>query len=155
MLRVSLRSEYALRALMELAARRDEGYVPARSIARNQSIPLKFLEHQLASLHKAGLVDNRRGPGGGCALARDAAQIRVADVIEVLEGPLAPMHCLEPHDERCSQTHQCGLQELWGRVEEAVRAVFEQTTLADLVSRHRSLQPLLWPISIARATRDA
>ena len=64
----------------------------------------------------------------------------------MLEGPIAAMFCLEPHDEDvCPQSHHCGLQELWSRVEGAVRDVFERTSLADIVTRHRELQPLLWP----------
>lgn len=154
MIRFSLRAEYGLRALMELAARREDGPIPAREIARAQGIPLRFLEHQLAALHKAGLVDSHRGAGGGCTLARDPAQIRVSEVIEVLEGPLAAMTCLDPHhDETCPQDHQCGLQELWMRVEDAVREVFERTTLADLAVRQREIGPLLWPTSIARTSR--
>jgi Rrf2 family protein len=148
MLRFSLRSEYGLRALMELARRQGEGPVPARQIAHNQHIPLRFLEHQLAALHKAGLVQSFRGAGGGVTLARDPGSITVADVIEVLEGPLSAMFCLDPHDETCWQSHACGLQELWSRVEAAVRDVFVETTLADLVSRHAELAPLL---SIGRA----
>ena len=153
-MKFSLRTEYGLRALIELAARYGDGPVPARAIAKAQGIPLRFLEHQLAALHKAGIVDSQRGASGGAALARDPDDIRIADVIEALEGPLAPMYCLEPHDERCVQTHQCGLQELWMRVESAVRSVFEQTTIADITTRHRELQPLLWPEFIAR-THDS
>jgi Rrf2 family protein len=149
------RTEYGLRALIELAARFGEGPVPAREVAKAQGIPLRFLEHQLAALHKAGIVDSQRGANGGAALARDPNSIRIADVIAALEGPLAPMYCLEPHDERCVQSHQCGLQELWMRVESAVRAVFEQTTLADIAMRHRELQPLLWPSLVTRSTSDA
>lgn len=145
MLRFSLRTEYGLRALMELASRAGEGPVPAREIATHQRIPLRFLEHQLASLNKAGIVSSTRGAGGGCELARDASQIRVSDVVEVLEGPLSAMFCLDPHDESCPQTHHCGLQELWTKVEVAVRDVFERTTLAELVERHVQMQPLLWP----------
>ena len=146
MFRFSLRTEYGLRALMELAGRWGDGPVPAREIAEHQNIPLRFLEHQLAALHKAGVVVSHRGAGGGTELAREPEMIPVSQVIEVLEGPIAAMFCLEPHDEEvCPQSHHCGLQELWGRVESAVRAVFEQTTLADLVTRHRELQPLLWP----------
>lgn len=148
MLRFSLRTEYGLRALMELASRRGTGPVPARVIAKSQGIPSRFLEHQLASLQKAGLVESHRGAAGGYALARDPSAVRVADAIEVLEGPLAPMFCLEPHDESCERTHQCGLQELWTRVETAVRDVFEHTTIADLLTRHRELQPLLWPTTM-------
>jgi len=149
------RTEYGLRALIELAARYGDGPVPARTVAKAQGIPLRFLEHQLSALHKAGIVDSQRGANGGAMLARDPSSIRIADVITALEGPLAPMYCLEPHDERCVQSHQCGLQELWMRVESAVRAVFEQTTLADIATRHRELQPLLWPSLVTRAAPDA
>jgi Rrf2 family cysteine metabolism transcriptional repressor len=152
MLKVSLKTEYALRALMELAARRGEGHVPARTIASTQGIPLKFLEHQLAVLHKAGIVASTRGANGGCSLARDPSEIRIGDVIELFEGPVAVMSCLdEQHDERCAQTHQCGLQELWMRVDNAVRDVLHATTLADITTRHHELQPLLWPTLMTRA----
>ena len=151
-MKFTLGTEYGLRALIELAARYGDGPVPARAIATAQGIPLRFLEHQLAALHKAGIVESHRGANGGAALARAPSEIRIAEVIDALEGPLAPMYCLEPHDERCVQTHQCGVQELWMRVEDAVRAVFEQTTIADIATRHRELQPLLWPSLLTRAT---
>lgn len=156
MLKFPLRIEYALRALMELAGRRGEGQIPAREIAKRQGIPLRFLEHQLSALHKAGIVESTRGANGGCSLARDPSSVRLSDVIAALEGPLAPMYCLDPHeDEQCSESHACGLQELWIRVSEAVSAVFEETTLDDLVQRHRQLRPLLWPTLMTRnATRD-
>lgn len=146
MFKFSLRTEYGLRALMELASRWGDGPVPAREIAERQNIPLRFLEHQLAALHKGGIVSSHRGMGGGTELVRDPADVRISDVIEVLEGPIAAMFCLDEHDEEvCPQSHHCGLQELWSSVEMAVRDVFERTTLADIVTRHRELQPLLWP----------
>jgi len=151
-MKFTLGTEYGIRALIELAARYGDGPVPARAIAKAQGVPLRFLEHQLAALHKAGIVDSQRGANGGAALARDPSEIRISEVIDALEGPLAPMYCLEPHDERCVQTHQCGVQELWMRVEDAVRTVFEQTTIADIATRHRELQPLLWPSLLTRAT---
>ena len=155
MLKFPLRTEYALRALMELAGRRADGPIPAREIAARQRIPVRFLEHQLAALHKASIVDSQRGAHGGYVLARAPDAIRVSDVIEVIEGPIAPMYCLDPHeDEECSDSHQCGLQELWVRVEDAVSSVFAATTVADLVERHRQLQPLLWPRMMTRAASD-
>lgn len=155
MLKFPLRIEYAIRALMELAGRPSDDPVPAREIAARQRIPMRFLEHQLAALHKAGIVSSQRGARGGYALAREAAEVRIADVIEVIEGPIAPMYCLDPHeDEQCSESHACGLQELWMRVESAVRDVFQATTIAELVSRHRELQPLLWPTNMSRARSD-
>lgn len=138
MLKVSQKTEYAMRAMIELAMHREEhgdALVPARALAEIQHIPLRFLEQQLGTLHKAGLVESFRGSGGGCRLARDPAEIRVADVVDAIEGPLFAMTCLEDHI--CFQDSRCGLQELWNEVDVAVRRVFETTTLADLVSRHQ------------------
>jgi Rrf2 family protein len=140
MLKVSQKAEYALRAMIELALQRDrsgDALVSARSIAEAQQIPLRFLEQQLGALHKAGLVESFRGAGGGCRVARDPAGIRMADVIDAVEGPLYPMTCLDEHDHTCWQTGQCGLQELWGEVLLAIRQVLEKTTLAELAERHR------------------
>jgi Rrf2 family cysteine metabolism transcriptional repressor len=140
MLKVSQKAEYALRAMIELALHRDrsgDSLVSARTIAEAQQIPLRFLEQQLGALHKAGLVESFRGAGGGCRVARDPASIRMADVIDAVEGPLYPMTCLDEHDHTCWQTGQCGLQELWGEVLLAIRQVLEKTTLAELAERHR------------------
>ena len=141
MLKVSQRTEYALRAMVELALRYGSGRVPAREIAESQGIPLRFLEQQLAVLHKAGLVESFRGSGGGCRLARDPSSIRVSEVVDVMEGPFYPMYCLEPADHTCFQDGRCGLQELWVDVHAAVRDVFEATTVAALALRHRHMAP--------------
>jgi Rrf2 family cysteine metabolism transcriptional repressor len=149
MLKVSQKSEYALRAMIELALRRareSDALVSARALAEAQQIPLRFLEQQLGALHKAGLVESFRGAGGGCRLARDPSTIRMADVIDAVEGPLYPMTCLDEHDHTCWQTGQCGLQELWGEVLFAIRQVLEKTTLAELTERHRHAaeQRVVW-----------
>ena len=139
MFRVSQKTEYALRAMVELALREGQGAIPAREIAVGQGIPLRFLEQQLSTLHKAGLVESFRGAGGGCRLAREASEIRVSDVVDSMEGSFYPMYCLDPSDHTCFQDSRCGLQELWGDVHVAVRRVFESTTIAELAARHRQL----------------
>ena len=142
MLKVSQKVEYGMRAMIELALRRDrdaDELVPARSIAESQRIPLRFLEQQLGALHKAGLVESFRGAGGGCRLSRPAQDIRVANIVDALEGPLYPMGCLSAEDHTCFADAQCGLQELWGDVQVAIRQVFERMTLADMVGKHRKL----------------
>jgi Rrf2 family protein len=141
MFRVSQKTEYALRAMIDLALRQGQEPVPAREIATSQGIPLRFLEQQLATLHKAGLVESFRGAGGGCRIARDASDIRVADVVDAVEGPLYPMYCLREEDHTCFQDGRCGLQELWGDVDAAVRGVFERMTVGDLAERHRRAAP--------------
>src|SRR5713226_7010684 len=103
-----------MRAMIELAQRRESGQlVPAREIAERQHIPLRFLEQQLGALSKAGLVESFRGAGGGCRLAKDAAEVTVADVVDAIEGPFYPMFCLDPGDHTCWQDARCGLQDLW------------------------------------------
>lgn len=139
--KVSQKTEYALRAMVELALRHGQGPVPAREISSAQGIPLRFLEQQLALLHRVGLVESFRGAGGGCKLARNPSEIRVADVVDALEGPLYPMFCLNPVDHTCFQDGRCGLQELWVDVQAAVRVVFERTTIEDLATRHRQIAP--------------
>ena len=150
MLKISQRTEYALRAMIELAQRTGEGLVSAREISEIQHIPLRFLEQQLGSLSKAGIVESFRGAGGGCRLSKEPAQITVADVVDAIEGPFYPMFCLDPGDHTCWQDARCGLQELWGEVRVAVRGVFERITLAELASRHRRIaQPVFTAEEIA------
>src|SRR6266498_3879743 len=125
-----------MRAMIELALRREDGgLVPAREIATAQQVPLRFLEQQMGALHKAGLVESFRGAGGGCRLSRDPVGIRMADVVDAIEGPMYPMYCLDEEDHTCFQDGRCGLQELWGDVYLAIRQVFERTTLAELAER--------------------
>jgi Rrf2 family transcriptional regulator, cysteine metabolism repressor len=155
MFRISQKTEYSLRAMIELSLRPHDGLVSAREIAEAQHIPLRFLEQQLGALHKAGLVESFRGAGGGCRLARDASDIRVADVVDAIEGSMYPMFCLNPEDHSCFQDSHCGLQELWGDVRVAVRSVFERITLADLAERHRRQarpNPLWEPSRLLRPT---
>ncbi len=142
MLKVSQRLEYAMRAMIELAMRREDGgLTPAREIARAQQVPLRFLEQQLGALHKAGLVESFRGAGGGCRLARPPEEITVGQIADAIEGQIFPMFCLEPSDHTCFQDSRCGLQGFWGDVALAIKRVFDETTVADLAERHRRAGP--------------
>ena len=138
MLKVSQKLEYAIRAMIELAQRREEGtLVPARQIAERQQIPLRFLEQQLGALSKAGLVESFRGAGGGCRIARDPTDVTVAEIADAIEGQIYPVFCLEPSDHTCFADSRCGLQGFWADVAKAVQEVFDSTTVADLAARHR------------------
>ena len=142
MLKVPQKLEYAIRAMIELANQRDEGsLVPAREIAERQQIPLRFLEQQLGALSRAGLVESFRGAGGGCRIARDPAEVTVAEVADAIEGQIYPVFCLEPSDHTCFADSRCGLQGFWADVARAVQEVFERTTVADLAARHRQMTP--------------
>jgi Rrf2 family protein len=143
-LKVSQKLEYAMRAMIELAQRRDEGVlVPARQIAERQQVPLRFLEQQLGALSKAGLVESFRGAGGGCRLSRPPEEITMAQIADAIEGQIFPMFCLEPSDHTCFQDSRCGLQGFWADVARAVQDVFRKTTVAELAARYPSVGPTL------------
>ena len=144
MLKVSHKTEYAMRAVVELAIRRareGDALVPARAIAEAQHIPLRFLEQQLGALHKAGLVESFRGAGGGCRLARDPAEIRVADVVDAIEGTLFPMFCLDVENHACFADAHCGLQGLWGDVHVAMMLCSARRSATPIESTRRLSMP--------------
>src|ERR1700716_407037 len=92
----STKAEYGVRVMVELARRSDGEPIPLAEIAANDGLPLAYLEHLVARLRKAGLVDSRRGSRGGYLLARPAAQITMAEVVEALEGSIAPIAGISP-----------------------------------------------------------
>ena len=129
-MRVSAKVDYALRAMLELAAA--GGLVKGEQLATAQSIPRKFLESILLELRHAELVSSQRGVEGGYILARPAAEISVADVIRAVEGPIATVRGTRPEDVVYAGS-AAALQSLWLDLRSAMRDVLEQATLADLV----------------------
>lgn len=137
-MRLSTKGEYASRAMLELSLRRGEGPVPILEISRAQNIPQGFLEQILLLLKRAGYLKSRKGPGGGYYLAKAPGEISVAEVIRVLEGPLAPIDCVSVMaHEPCPMEGTCGLRWLWKDVRDAVAEIMERTTFEDLVRRSK------------------
>jgi len=134
-MRVSAKVDYAIRAMLELAAAGE--LVKGEVIATAQSIPQKFLESILLDLRHAELVASRRGVEGGYTLARPADEITIADVIRAVEGPIATVRGIRP-DDVAYHGPAMALGPLWVELRGAIRGVLEETTLADLVSRSRS-----------------
>ena len=134
-MRVSAKVDYALRAMLELAAA--GGLVKGEQLATAQGIPQKFLESILIDLRHAELVASRRGVEGGYTLARPAERISVADVIRAVEGPIATVRGARPEDVEYVGA-AAGLRPVWLDLRSAMRDVLEQTTLADVVARATS-----------------
>jgi Rrf2 family protein len=130
--RLSARVDYALRAVVELAA--SEGRpLTSEKLARAQQIPPKFLESILLQLRRAGVVNSQRGPEGGYWLARPADQITLADVIRVIDGPLANVRGERP--ERLGyQGAARSLQQVWVALRASERAILDQVTIAHVAS---------------------
>jgi Rrf2 family protein len=134
-MRVSAKVDYALRAMVELAAA-PPGLMTAEQIASAQQIPPKFLESILAQLRSAGLVASQRGAEGGYQLGRPAAEISIAEVIRVLEGPIATVRGVRP-DELEYKGAAVPLRDVWLELRTRMRGVLEQTTLEDLAPSRR------------------
>lgn len=132
-MRLTARSEYGLLALIDLGCRFGAGPVSAREVSERQGIPLKFLEQLLSALRKAGLVSALRGARGGFVLAREPKAISVLEVVEALEGPLAPTTC--DGGQLCGRSGVCAAAGVWAKATDALRDVFVSTTLADLSER--------------------
>ena len=131
-MRVSAKVDYALRAMLELAAA--GGLVKGEQLATAQGIPQKFLESILIDLRHAELVTSRRGVDGGYALGRPAGEITIADVIRAVEGPIATVRGVRPDDVRYEGVARA-LAAVWIDLRAAMRGVLEETTLAEIVSR--------------------
>jgi Rrf2 family protein len=131
--RISARADYALRALIELAAEAGTGPVKGDRIAEAQSVPIKFLENILAELRRHGLVDSRRGADGGYWLRVPAESVTVADVIRIVDGPLANIRGLRPDDIVYSGS-AAPLRDVWLALRTSMRGVLEHVTLADIAS---------------------
>jgi Rrf2 family protein len=129
-MRLSARVDYALRAMAEIAAATD-GPLTAERIARAQDIPPKFLESILLQLRRGGLVHAQRGPEGGYWLARPATAISLADVIRIIDGPLANVRGQRPED-LGYQGAARALQEVWIALRASEREILELVTVADV-----------------------
>ena len=139
----STRAEYGVRVMVELARRgtdAENGCVSLSEIADGDGLPLAYLEHLAARLRKAGLIESRRGARGGYLLARPAEEISMAEVVEALEGSIAPIECISEGADghlvclRETETdHVCPTKLLWTRVRGSVVRTLEETRLSDLV----------------------
>ncbi|MFZ0042420.1 MAG: Rrf2 family transcriptional regulator [Solirubrobacteraceae bacterium] len=132
-MRISAKADYAVRAVVELAAADGEKPVKAERIATAQGIPLNFLENILGELRHAGLVRSHRGAEGGFRIAKPADEITVADVIRAVEGPLASVRGGPPEDAEYAGA-ATALPRVWIAVRVNLRRVVEQVTIADIAA---------------------
>jgi Rrf2 family protein len=143
-MKLSVRGEYALRALLVLSRDfvEDDSVVRIHEISRKQNIPKRFLEQILNDLKSARLVESKRGVAGGYRLRRPPEKITLAEIIRHIEGPLAPVSCVsERFYEKCScpDESRCAIRSVMQEVRSGIVAVLEQTTLAHLAERAREL----------------
>lgn len=133
-MRLSTKGRYGARAMLDLALNSGEGPILLRDIARRQEVSEKYLEHSITALRKAGLVRSIRGARGGYVLAKSPSQIRLSEIMEVLEGSMAPVECVDD-PQVCQRAQLCVTRDIWAKMKEAIDNILESITLQDMVER--------------------
>jgi len=139
-MKLSTRARYGTRALLDLALHNEEGPVLLRDIAQRQQISPPYLGHLLTPLVAAGIIRSTRGARGGVWLAKSPQEIKLSEVVRLLEGPIAPVECVND-PEYCPRSDFCATRDIWGELNEAMNGVLESTTLQDLVERQKIKEP--------------
>ncbi len=131
---VTQKSQYALRAIFELAKHKGKGPKKIAEIAKAQAIPLRFLEVILSQLKRNGFVESKRGYHGGYFLLRSPDEITVGDIIRYIGGPLSPVHCLDSTFKiDCPLGSNCAFLPLWSKVQKAIFKIYDDTTMQSLL----------------------
>ncbi len=139
-MKLSTRSRYGTRAMIDIALHGENSASQLRHIAHRQAISAKYLDHLLSSLRKAGLIISTRGRQGGYRLARPAAHITIKDIVQVLEGSLAPVECIDnPHC--CQQIQGCFSRDVWGKLKVEMEKVLGSISLQDLIDSQKTKTP--------------
>lgn len=140
-LKLSTKGRYGLQAMIDLASHSGDGPVSLKSIADRQGLSEHYLEQLISGLRKAGLVKSVRGAQGGYILGREIENIRIGDIIRVLEGPIAPVDCVSEEDpECCNKANHCVTRTIWEKVRDSIADVLDSITLADMVKDAEKLE---------------
>lgn len=130
---ISTKGRYALRFLVDVAEHQGDGFVPLRDVAARQEISEKYLEIVVKELVKGGLLIAARGKGGGYRLNRPPEEYHVKDIVELMEGPLAPVACLGPGQDVCPRSKECRTLPLWQGLDRVISDYLAQYTLSNLI----------------------
>ena len=133
-MRVSMKVDYGVRALVDLAQHYGEGPVQTSQIAARQSVPEPYLDQLLGTLRKAGLIRSRRGPQGGHYLAKEPTQISVGAIVDTLEGLSPPIDCIDGTME-CPIAGNCSQQDIWRHIDKITHDFLHATSIAELTAR--------------------
>ena len=144
-MKLSTKSRYGIRSLLELALNYGNGPIRLKVIAKNQSLSTKYLEHLMAILKSAGLVDSVRGSKGGYALARKPSKIRLSQCFVVLEGEFIASDCLKT-DVNCMMEPDCVMKNIWNELQDAINTVLDSKTLQDLVDMRKNSKGISYQI---------
>ena len=131
-MRLSTKGQYAVRAMVSLVCHANHGPVTLKDISDSEDISQAYLEQLFVKLRKGNIVKSVRGPGGGYILARPASEIKVGEVITVVEESLNPVACLDGDPSMCTRTNKCVTQRVWKGLGEKIKEFLDSITIEDL-----------------------
>ncbi len=135
-MKISTKIRYGTRAVLELASHYGEGPIELREIAEKEDIPLKYLEQVIIPIRTAGYVKSVRGSKGGYILAKPPSKIYLSELIEILNGPVELVECIN-NSNACPKAPHCVTRDIWKEVSEAIYHIFRSVTLEDMVGWKR------------------
>lgn len=144
-MKLSTRTRYGMRAIIELAVSDRKGPLQLKVIAQHQGISVKYLEQLMVVLKSAGFVRSIRGAKGGYVLAKAPNQIKLSDIFHCLEGPVSTVECVENED-YCQRAADCVARQVWTQVQAAIEGVLQSITLQDVADRAKSDRALDYQI---------
>lgn len=142
---ISTKGRYALRFLVDVAEHQGDGFVPLKDVAARQEISEKYLEIVVKDLVKGGLLAAMRGKGGGYRLNNAPEEYGVKGIIELMEGPLAPVSCLSREQDACPRSKDCRTLSLWQGLDKVISDYLAQFTLSDLIQKQPRKEPTAPP----------
>ena len=134
-MRLTYKGDYAMKAVLYLAAHNGNTPVTIHEMADHLDIPAKFLEQILLDLKKGGFVESKRGKVGGYILARPSSQIKVGDVARFIDGPIGPIGCTDKKYTGCKDIYKCAFRGIWQKVTKATSDIIDNVTFEDLAAR--------------------
>jgi len=135
-MKLSTRTRYGVRLMLDLAVNKDKGQVFLKDIARQEEISEKYLSLIIIPLKAAGLVNSTRGAHGGYTLAKPASDISLKDIVDILEGDTCLVDCVK-NPSKCSRSSTCASRDLWTSLSESISSTLGTTTLEDLVKKSK------------------
>ena len=135
-MKISTRARYGLRALIDLGVYYKSRPVLVKDIAKRQNLSERYLEHIMLALKKAGILMSIKGGKGGYMFLRDPSEIKISEIIEILEGSLSPVECVEKK-EICEKSEYCVARELWCKIKNEILKYLEGITLKQLIERQK------------------
>lgn len=137
-MKISTKGDYATRALQELSMHYNEGPLRIEEIAQRQDIPVRYLEQLLLILKRAGYLESKRGVRGGYYLAKSPHLITLGEIIRLMEGPPAPIFCVDPSSqEKCTVEKICGFQGIWVEIRDTIAHILDNVTFEEIGRRAR------------------